>query len=82
LAQAGVRKLAAVIVARAPLAAHLSRRGYRGSDDLRYFERDLRTAAAPTNALAELGGQLIGPSEGYVIPSGARGGASERRPRP
>jgi transitional endoplasmic reticulum ATPase len=60
-AQAGVRKLAAVIVARAPLAAHLSRRGYRGSEDLRYFERELWTAAAPTNALAELGGQMIGP---------------------
>jgi MoxR-like ATPase len=60
-AQAGVRTLAAVTAGHAQLAAQLARRGYRLSDGLRYFERHLGAAAAPTSALAELGGQLIGP---------------------
>jgi transitional endoplasmic reticulum ATPase len=43
------------------LAGYLRQRGYRGSDELRYFERDVLPPTAPTGALVELGGQLIGP---------------------
>jgi transitional endoplasmic reticulum ATPase len=59
-AQAGVLKLLAVTAEQERLAEYLYRRGYH-SDDRRCFERDLLPASAPTGALAELGGQLIGP---------------------
>jgi transitional endoplasmic reticulum ATPase len=61
IAQAGIRKLAAVTDEGEQLAGYLRQRGYRGSDELRYFERDLLPPTAPTGALVELGGQLIGP---------------------
>jgi transitional endoplasmic reticulum ATPase len=60
-AEAGVHKLAVVVLQGGELALHLSRREYRASDNLRYFERELPPAAAPANALAELGGTMINP---------------------
>ena len=47
VAQAGIRTLAAVIVEREQLGAYLRRRGYRGADDRRYFERELLPPTAP-----------------------------------
>jgi len=61
VALTGTRTLAAVIDEREQLAGYLRQRGYRGSDELRYFERDLLPPTAPTGVLLELGGQLIGP---------------------
>jgi transitional endoplasmic reticulum ATPase len=61
VALAGMRTLAAVIDGREQLAGYLRQRGYRVSDELRYFERDLLPSTAPTGVLVELGGQLIGP---------------------
>ncbi|MGZ4416853.1 MAG: ATP-binding protein [Gaiellaceae bacterium] len=61
VALTGIRKLAAVIDEGEQLAGYLRQRGYRGSDELRYLERDLLPPTAPTGVLVELGGQLIGP---------------------
>jgi transitional endoplasmic reticulum ATPase len=61
VAQGGIRTLAAVIDERDQLAGYLRQRGYLGSDELRYFERDVLPPTAPAGALVELGGQLIGP---------------------
>jgi N-acetylglutamate synthase-like GNAT family acetyltransferase len=61
VSQGGIRTLAAVTEGSEQLAGYLRQRGYRGSDELRYFERDLLPPTAPTGALVELGGQLIGP---------------------
>jgi len=60
-AEAGVHKLAAVVLQGGELASRLSRREYRASDNLRYFVRELPAAAAPGSALAELGGVMINP---------------------
>jgi hypothetical protein len=61
VAQGGIRTLAAVTEGGEQLAGYLRQRGYRGSDELRYFERDLLPPTAASGALVELGGQLIGP---------------------
>jgi len=61
VSQGGIRTLAAVTEGGEQLAGYLRQRGYRGSDELRYFERDLLPPTASTGALVELGGQLIGP---------------------
>ena len=61
VALAGIRTLAAVIDEREQLAGYLQQRGYRGSDELRYFERDLLPPTTLTGVLVELGGQMIGP---------------------
>jgi transitional endoplasmic reticulum ATPase len=60
-AEAGVHKLAAVASQCGEFASQLSRREYRASDKLRYFERELSAVAAPGSALAELGGTMINP---------------------
>jgi transitional endoplasmic reticulum ATPase len=61
VALAGIGKLAVVIDEGERLAGYLRQLGYRGSDELRYFERDVLPPTAPTGVLAELGGQMIGP---------------------
>jgi transitional endoplasmic reticulum ATPase len=61
VAEAGVHTLAAVVPQRGELADQLSRREYRAADNLRYFERELPTLAAPGSALADLGGTMINP---------------------
>jgi len=61
VAMAGIRTLAVVIDEGEQLAGYFRQLGYRGSDELRYFERDLLPPTAPTGVLLELGGQLIGP---------------------
>jgi SpoVK/Ycf46/Vps4 family AAA+-type ATPase len=58
---AGIRRVAAITDEGEQLADYLRQRGYRGSDRLRYFEREVQPPTAPSGALVELGGQLIGP---------------------
>jgi transitional endoplasmic reticulum ATPase len=61
VALAGIRTLATVVRERARLPAYLRARGYRALDDRRYFELTLPPTTAPAGALAELGGEVIGP---------------------
>jgi transitional endoplasmic reticulum ATPase len=61
VAQADVGSIAAVVGDADALAGYLTQRGYRGPQPVGYFTRELPPGTEHTDALIELGGQLIGP---------------------